>query len=182
MSFSRNPGSTVMRLRKLRTNNSAPTKRTRETAICETTSMRWNENRSVPAVMPRLPALSAAPGSAREDRNAGARPKIAQGKMAIAATKASTLQSILRLSCNWLSSVLMSRTRLLLNAAARATQSCASGSEYQAFGEQLTDQAPARCSERQPDGHFALASTGPREHKVRKIRAGDEQYKPRNSE
>ena len=73
-SSGRNPGSTVIRLRSVPTNSSAPTTSTSENAICATTRNRRRPKRSRSAVTPRPPAFMAAPGAMWVARSAGASP------------------------------------------------------------------------------------------------------------
>src|SRR5207237_10105729 len=113
MSFSRKPGSNVVKFLKLRIKSSAPTSKTTEIAICETTSIRWKEKCSRPVVTPRLPDLSASAGLARDDRNAGTRLNTRQVVTAIEAVKRRTRQSKARLSSNTFRSVLSSHRMFL---------------------------------------------------------------------
>src|SRR5271163_2446513 len=95
MPLARKPGSRVCRFQKLRAKSSAPTRSTRENAICETTRVCWNENFWRPAVIPRPPDLNTAFGWVCEERNAGARPKIKHVEIVKNAVKHNTRQSML---------------------------------------------------------------------------------------
>src|SRR5207253_8786077 len=92
---------------------------TNETAICDTTRMRWKQKRSSPVVTPRLPDFSASPASARDDLNAGARPNTRQVVTAIEAVKRRARQSKARLSSNTFRSVLRSHRMLRPNILAK---------------------------------------------------------------
>ena len=89
----RKPASSVIRLRRLRTNSSAPTTSTSDSATCATTSARRMPKRSRVSVEPRLPAFMAAPGAVPVARIAGTRPKIRHVTTPSAAVNAKIRQS-----------------------------------------------------------------------------------------
>ena len=99
-----NPASSVIRLRRLRTNSTAPTTSTSDSATCATTSARRTPKRSFVSVAPRLPAFIAAPGAAPVARMAGTSPKTTHVSTPSAAVNAKIRQS----------SVSATKTRLLL--------------------------------------------------------------------
>ena len=88
-----NPASRVTRLRSVRTNSSAPTTSTSDSATWATTRTRRRPNRSRVSVVPRLPAFMASPGAVAVARIAGSRPKSRQVRRASSAMNENTRQS-----------------------------------------------------------------------------------------
>ena len=167
----------VVRLRRLRTNSSAPTTSTSDSATWSTTSARRSPKRSRVSELPRLPAFIAAPGAVPVTRIAGISPKTRQVATASAAVKAKMRQSSARFTKIGALSLVRKFTRnRLSHCASRAPQTAPNRRDQQALGQQLADDAPARRADRQPHGDLALARGGARQHQVREIRAGDEQH------
>ncbi len=170
------PGSTVMRLRKLRTKSSAVTSSTMETATWTTTMMRWREKRSRRLLAWPSPLLRAWMGSALEARKAGRVPKTAQVRIATAVAKRRTRQSVWTVSERESFAVESTRIRRRLKICARRDAEESSGDgEERGFDEELAKKARACGSEGHADGDLALASAGAGEHEVGEVGAGDEE-------
>ena len=177
----RNPASSVIRLRRLRTNSSAPTTSTSDSATCATTSARRRPKRSRVSVEPRLPAFIAAPGAVRVARIAGIRPNSRHvasrergGEREDRASRATA-----RRRCGSLSVVRKPTRNRLSHCASSAPHAAPIAGDQQALGQQLPDDAPARRADREPHGNLALARGRAREHQVREVGAGDQQHERR---
>ena len=176
----RKPASSVIRLRRLRTNSSAPTTSTSDSATCATTSARRRPKRSRVSVEPRLPAFIAAPGAVPVARIAGTRPnsrQVATGERRGEREHAPVERQ--RRRTTRLSSVVEEATRKRLShCASTAPPPAPIAAMQHALREQLPDDAAARRADRQAHGDLALARGRARQHQVRQVRAGDQQHQP----
>ena len=182
-SSGRNPGSTVIRLRSVPMNRSAPTTSTSENAICATTRNRRRPKRSRSAVTPRPLAFMAAPGAMWVARNAGASPNSMQVRRASALVNASTRASGLTSTNRRLASVVRNATRPALSQCASTAPAAAPADRQQhALRHELPHDASARGADGQPHRDLALPRAGAGQHEVGQVGAGDEQHQRGHAE
>ena len=174
------PASRVIRLRRLRTNSSAPTTSTSESATCSTTSARRRPNRSRVSVDPRLPGLHRRAGCSA--RGAHRRHQAEDQARCDRQRRGEREDAPVERERRRRSAIVVGRQEVDEESAQPLRQHGAArradGGNQQAFRQELAHDTPSRRADREADGDLALARGRARQHQVRKVRAGNEQDQP----